>query len=187
MNKTASAFTGPLAIPTPEGEFAAWYSDRGLARLDFPPRRGSARVRQRAGGIRPPGLHQWHRLTTRAVQEVLAGRPPASLPPLDLRPGTPFQQSVWRELLEIRPGEMRSYGEVAGRLGRPRASRAVGAACGANPIPLLVPCHRVVAAGGRLGGFSGGLSRKIALLSREGVTVDGSRVQQSVPRGGWPR
>ena len=86
--------------------------------------------------------------------------------------GSPFQRRVWDALRAIPRGETRSYGDVARSLGDPGAARAVGAANGANPIPLLIPCHRVVAADGSLGGFSGSLSVKKALLRHE---------------GGWPR
>lgn len=88
--------------------------------------------------------------------------------PLDLR-GTPFQIEVWKEMLRIPAGKTRSYGEVAKRIGRPTAFRAVAQACGANPVPVVVPCHRVVASGGKLGGFGLGLDRKISLLAAEGV------------------
>jgi O-6-methylguanine DNA methyltransferase len=86
--------------------------------------------------------------------------------PLDLR-GTPFQLQVWGELQKIPLGRTRSYQELAWRLGKPQAARAVGRACGANPIPLIVPCHRVIAANGALGGFSSGLERKRWLLLHE--------------------
>ncbi len=86
---------------------------------------------------------------------------------LDLRVGTPFQRKVWRVLRTIPHGQTRSYGWVAQRIGAPRAVRAVGAACGANPVPVIVPCHRVIASDGALGGFSGGLARKRALLRLE--------------------
>jgi AraC family transcriptional regulator, regulatory protein of adaptative response / methylated-DNA-[protein]-cysteine methyltransferase len=88
--------------------------------------------------------------------------------PLDLR-GTPFQIDVWKEMLRIPAGKTRSYGDVAKRIGKPKAFRAVAQACGANPVPIVVPCHRVVASGGKLGGFGLGLDRKIALLGAEGV------------------
>jgi methylated-DNA-[protein]-cysteine S-methyltransferase len=100
-----------------------------------------------------------------ALAEYFAGTPP-HLPALDLK-GTPFQQEVWRALLDIPFGEVRTYGELAAGLGRPGAARAVGAANGQNPVAILVPCHRVVAAGGRLGGYSGGLEVKRALLAHE--------------------
>jgi O-6-methylguanine DNA methyltransferase len=88
---------------------------------------------------------------------------------MDWTGATEFQQAVWRQMLKLRPGQTMSYGEIAAAIGKPRALRAVGGACGANPIPVLVPCHRVLAARGRLGGFSGGLEWKRRLLAREGI------------------
>jgi len=87
---------------------------------------------------------------------------------LDLR-GTGFQRLVWQELTAIPYGRVITYGQLARRLGRPGGSRAVGQANGANPVPIIVPCHRVVAAGG-LGGYGGGLAVKRILLGIEGVT-----------------
>ncbi|MGO9244764.1 MAG: methylated-DNA--[protein]-cysteine S-methyltransferase [Verrucomicrobiia bacterium] len=91
--------------------------------------------------------------------------------PLDLSTGTTFQQSVWRALRTIPRGETRSYGWVAQQIGKPRSSRAVGVACGANPIPVVVPCHRVIAGDGSIGGFGGGLPMKQRLLQIEGVRL----------------
>lgn len=88
--------------------------------------------------------------------------------PLDAT-GTPFQQRVWQALREIPRGHTRSYGEVARRIGQPTASRAVAQACGANPIPLFTPCHRVIAGDGSLGGFALGVERKRELLALEGA------------------
>jgi len=88
--------------------------------------------------------------------------------PLDVR-GTAFQQEVWAEIAHIPYGATTTYGEIARRIGRPRAARAVGAATGANPIPILIPCHRVIGAGGSLTGYGGGLDVKAALLRLEGV------------------
>ena len=85
--------------------------------------------------------------------------------------GTPFQRDVWNAMLSIPRGETISYSELAQRVGRPGASRAVGQAVGHNPIPVLIPCHRVVAADGGLGGFGGGLPTKRTLLRQEGVAV----------------
>jgi O-6-methylguanine DNA methyltransferase len=79
---------------------------------------------------------------------------------------TPFTRAVWRELQKIPAGRVKTYGEIAAAIGKPNAARAVGNACGANPLPLLVPCHRAVAKSG-LGGFSGGLAWKRALLAAE--------------------
>ncbi len=93
--------------------------------------------------------------------------------PVDPR-GSAFQLSVWQELRRIPRGSVRSYGEIAARIGRPGAARAVGGAAGANPLPVVVPCHRLLAGGMRIGGYSGGLGRKRALLSLEGVrAIDG--------------
>jgi len=83
--------------------------------------------------------------------------------------GTPFQLEVWAAAREIPFGHTRTYGEIARAIGKPGGARAVGGALGANPVPLLVPCHRVLAAGGRLGGFSSGLDVKRALLGLERV------------------
>jgi methylated-DNA-[protein]-cysteine S-methyltransferase len=82
--------------------------------------------------------------------------------------GTPFERSVWEELRRIPFGETRSYGEIARAIGRPGSARAVGRANGANPIPIVVPCHRVIGADGSLTGFGGGLEAKSRLLEIEG-------------------
>jgi len=91
--------------------------------------------------------------------------------PLDLSGGTHFQQAVWHALLGISSGHTLSYGEVAHRIERPAAVRAVGTAIGRNPLSIIVPCHRVVGAGGGLTGYAGGLVRKAALLRLEGGTT----------------
>ena len=108
-------------------------------------------------------------MTAQALKNALAGRAPGNLPPLDWTGKTEFQKSVWREMLKLGPGETKSYGEIAGLIGKPKAVRAVGGACGANPVPVLVPCHRILAANKKIGGFSGGVERKRSLLEREGV------------------
>ena len=87
--------------------------------------------------------------------------------------GTAFQVMVWRELLRTPYGEVATYGQIAERIGKPRAVRAVGAACNRNPLLLAVPCHRVVGADGSLTGFAVGLDRKRFLLELEGVAVPG--------------
>lgn len=103
----------------------------------------------------------------RNVERRISGKGLDEKVPLDLH-GTPFQLEVWKEMLRIPAGRTRSYGEVARNIGRPKAFRAVAQACGANPIPVVVPCHRVVASNG-LGGYTGGIERKIFLLNAEGV------------------
>jgi O-6-methylguanine DNA methyltransferase len=83
--------------------------------------------------------------------------------------GTPFQKAAWNLLLEIPYGETRTYAQVAAALGRPQATRAVGQANGANPLPIFIPCHRVVQSNGSLGGYGGGIALKRALLQLETV------------------
>jgi len=85
--------------------------------------------------------------------------------------GTPFQQLVWQALLQIPYGETRSYGEIAAVIGQPAASRAVGAANGLNPLPIVIPCHRVIGSTGKLVGFGGGLATKEHLLALERASV----------------
>ncbi|MGH6944383.1 MAG: methylated-DNA--[protein]-cysteine S-methyltransferase [Geminicoccaceae bacterium] len=85
--------------------------------------------------------------------------------------GTPFQREVWAALREIPPGRTTSYGQLAARLGRPGSSRAVGLANGANPIAIILPCHRVIGANGKLVGYGGGLPRKEALLAFEAAVL----------------
>lgn len=106
---------------------------------------------------------------TEALSLYFAGRlRQFSLP---LRPlGTPFQQAVWRQLLQIPYGETRSYGELARSLGKPGGARAVGMANHHNPISILIPCHRVIGADGNLTGYGGGLEMKCFLLRLEGAS-----------------
>ncbi len=168
-----------LSIPTRDGQFVAHYSERGLVRLNFPQvgthRRGVRSNLSRADrtpqrGV-PAKIHGWHRTTETALKKILTGRAPKTFPPLDPA-GTEFQKSVWNALRRISIGKTKSYGEIAQAIGKPKAVRAVGGACGANPIPVLVPCHRVLAANKKLGGFSGGLNWKRSLLAREGIKCD---------------
>jgi methylated-DNA-[protein]-cysteine S-methyltransferase len=106
--------------------------------------------------------------TLRQLTEYFAGTRRKFDLPLRFQ-GTPFQQRVWRELTEIPYGETWSYGELAKRIDKPGASRAVGLANGRNPISILVPCHRVIGADGSLTGYGGGLERKRWLLAHEGL------------------
>ena len=160
-------------LPTPFGEFCAHFSSAGLARLDFP-HLGERTDAQPVDEL-PPPFRAWAEQTQTALRVALTASPrrtpKATLPPLDLACGTKFRLRVWPELLRIPRGETRSYGELADELGKRRAARAVGGACGANPIPVLIPCHRVLAAKGGLGGFSGGLEWKRRLLALEGVLL----------------
>ena len=93
--------------------------------------------------------------------------------------GTAFQRDVWAALREIPAGTTITYGELAGRVGRPKAIRAVGLANGANPLSVVVPCHRVIGKGSSLSGYAGGLERKRWLLAHEGVALSGTRRRQT--------
>jgi len=108
------------------------------------------------------------------LESYFAGERQSFDVPFELR-GTPFQKSVWQQLLTIPYGETRSYGQLALQIGNPAASRAVGAANGRNPLSLIVPCHRVIGAGGTLTGYAGGLDCKNYLLQLE----SGFRLQTS--------
>ena len=153
----------PVIIQTKLGAFRVQFSSRGLARLEFCRVAASApRSKQYRVVSLPYNLK-------RQLQRYAAGKPVRWKLPIDLSSGTSFQQKVWRVLATIPHGETRSYGWVAKKVGKPGASRAVGAACGANPVPVIVPCHRVIAGDGSIGGFGGGLPMKRRLLQSEGL------------------
>ncbi len=111
------------------------------------------------------------------LQRYFAGERVRFSCPLDLR-GTPFQVSVWHALTHVPYGETRSYLEIARMIGQPSACRAVGAANGANPVAIIVPCHRIIGSNGTLTGYGGGLPTKSWLLSLEGVRLAGA--EQSI-------
>jgi methylated-DNA-[protein]-cysteine S-methyltransferase len=102
-----------------------------------------------------------------ALQRFCAGQPHPLDFPLDLVEGTPFQRSVWHTVKSIPYGQTMTYGQVAWEVGCPKGARAVGQAMGRNPVPLIVPCHRVVGSNNGLGGFGGGLGLKRRLLNME--------------------
>jgi O-6-methylguanine DNA methyltransferase len=104
------------------------------------------------------------------VLGAIAGKPAPRNLDLDIR-GTEFQRSVWRELRRIPMGATRSYADIAKAIGKPKATRAVANACGANNLPVVIPCHRVIAKDGSIGGYTGGLKIKRALLDAEGVEL----------------
>jgi O-6-methylguanine DNA methyltransferase len=162
--RTKQNIIATLGIKTTDGIFAAHYSRAGLVQLDFPCPGKIIETEETS-----PSIRRWHKLASRAVARVLARRAAGPMPPLDLSGATAFQAKVWAALSRIQTSETKTYGQVAAALGAPQAARAVGSACGANPVPLLIPCHRVLAAGRRLGGFSGGLDRKRKLLAIENI------------------
>jgi methylated-DNA-[protein]-cysteine S-methyltransferase len=156
-----------LPIATRDGKFVAHYSEKGLTELDWP-KVGRASSRAAKQNDVPAKIKNWHRTTEMVLKKILAGKK-SKLPPLDWTGKTEFQKSVWRQMLKISTGKTKRYGEIASAIGNPKAVRAVGGACGTNPVPVLVPCHRVLAANKKLGGFSGGLDWKRKLLTRENI------------------
>jgi len=156
-------------IETAEGSFVVEFSEHGLKRLHFPGMKTAKELPAQRPMSFDSQLQHWLKLTESALTDILSGRQPKTLPPLDWSGHTEFQQKVWQALLRIQPGQTKTYSQFARDLGKPLAARATGGACGANPIPVLVPCHRVVAANGGLGGFSCGLDWKRRLLALEGI------------------
>jgi methylated-DNA-[protein]-cysteine S-methyltransferase len=146
-----------MRVDTPIGALTLVASDAGLRAVLFD---GQAPPRGAADG---PVLDA----AARQLREWFAGARTTFDLPLDLDGATPFQRRAWLALAEIPYGTTRSYGEQARRLGAPRAARAVGAANGRNPLPIVLPCHRLVGADGALTGFGGGLPVKRALLAHE--------------------
>ena len=158
-----------VTVPTALGNLLVAATERGVCRValgesaaaleaeliaEFP----AARVVADKSGK----LHGW----VAAILAYLAGSEPDLDLPLDIR-ATAFQRRVWQELQKIPFGQTRSYGEVARRIGKPTATRAVAQACATNPVALVIPCHRVVRENGDLGGYRWGVDRKEALLKRE--------------------
>ena len=118
------------------------------------------------GVLKPDPRHPLLVETERQLSEYFAGKRRQFNLPLDPR-GTDFQKTVWRSLRQIPFGETRSYAEIARTIGAPRATRAVGAANGRNPLSIIVPCHRVIGSNGALTGFGGGIETKARLLALE--------------------
>jgi len=146
-------------------------TSRGVATVVLPKRSRRAVEKELSHTTGPANIEARRHLqiAETALLRYLAGDSQTLSLALDLPDSSSFRLKVWRTLQTIPYGRVRSYGWVARKLGQPRAARAVGAACGANPLPLVVPCHRVVAGDGSLGGFSGGLPVKKRLLRLEGI------------------
>lgn len=162
-----------IGIDTDYGVFVAVFSDKGLKRLLFPNIKFVHKPLKTAECADIITVHKdWIIATETGLNSHLKGIGDYKTPPLDLSDGTEFQQKVWKELLKIKWGKTKTYGEIAAALGNPLLARAVGMACGANPVPIFVPCHRVVAANGALGGFSAGLKWKKLLLEIESKNMN---------------
>ncbi len=168
QGETLGLITGPCSL----GFMALATSAKGLCALMFGDTADEAAEAVRAHFARARFTQTADRSLLAAVTALVEDPSGAPVDPLilDLR-GTAFQLQVWRTLQSIGPGQTVSYGEIARRIGRPKASRAVGAAVGANPVSVLVPCHRIVGSNGALTGYAWGLERKKALLAREGASL----------------
>jgi O-6-methylguanine DNA methyltransferase len=161
-----------VSIETPVGPMTAMATDDALSVLEFGSGGRASRLDARLARWFPP-----HRITdgTNPVIDLVqawldayfsGARHDAAALPLEMR-GAPFERRVWEALLTIPAGETTSYGAIAKQVGSPSASRAVGMANGANPIAIIVPCHRVIGANGSLTGYGGGLERKTWLINHE--------------------
>lgn len=158
--------------PSPIGKLLIAQSDKGLCTIQIRDKESELEraVKSRFRGSDVARDDKALAPLRSRILQMVAGRQPRGKVALDLS-GTAFQKSVWRELQKIPAGSTRSYGEVARAIGKPKAFRAVAQACGANPLPVLIPCHRVIAGDGGLGGYTGGLRIKKALLGAEGVEL----------------
>jgi len=163
MKNSHSQEIAATTLATPIGKLFLAASPRGLQRVEFPGERSSAVSSARSQNARSRA-HLAR--AARQLREYFAGRRTAFDLPLDLA-GSDYQQRVWRALVRIPAGRTLTYGAVAAQLGSKNAARAVGRACATNPIPVVVPCHRVVDSRGELHGYGGGLWRKQLLLDLE--------------------
>ena len=151
-------------LGTPLGTLTLEASDRGLSSIRFPnrPNRG-IEGKLTSNSVIKLAKQELTAYFTRQLKEFSV--------PLDWR-GTAFQESVWQALTDIPYGETVSYGDIARAIGRPRSARPTGGAVGRNPLPIIVPCHRVIGSDQTLTGFTGGLNIKVALLELEGRLVE---------------
>ncbi len=162
-------------VATPLGPMIAGATEEAVCLLEYTePARLESQVRRLRARLGRPITVARNRMIERLAAELdayFARRLEEFTVPLEVR-GTPFQEAVWRRLRGVPYGTTATYAELARRIGRPRAVRAVGKANGDNPLAILVPCHRIVGSDGRLTGYGGGLWRKQRLLELEGARLD---------------
>ena len=155
---------------SPVGELLVAATDRGVCWIEFSSEETLDRLARQVGKrlLRVP-----RRLTLvkRELDEYFSGSRTAFDVDIDIASVPSFQRHVLTELARVPYGEVTTYGALAGRIGKPRAARAVGGALNKNPVPIILPCHRVVGASGSLVGYAGGLERKQALLALEGASL----------------
>ena len=165
-------------VDSPIGTLVAASTPRGLATLSYADRFGGTdgALDWVAARLSPRMLEAPARLddVRRELDEYFEGRRRDFDLPIDWSLASPFGRRILKATAAIPFGAVKTYGEMAAKAGNPKASRAAGRALGANPIPIVVPCHRVIGASGRLTGYTGGLDRKVALLEIEGVVLPGA-------------
>jgi methylated-DNA-[protein]-cysteine S-methyltransferase len=163
---TLATFT----VKSPMGTLRGAVTPKGLALLAFPSSDWDAQLARLAKIHGSPHADEEH-LAAEELRAYVAGKLHLFTVPVDLELATPFARKVLAKLGRLPPGKLTTYGDLARATGRPRGARAVGGAVGSNPVPIVVPCHRVVASAG-LGGFGGGLPMKKWLLRLEGIDPD---------------
>ena len=169
QHESASAVYSGVLHDTPAGAIAVWVTRNGVRRI------GGVTPEMIEDGHWDPEGHQTLRVALPQLDQYFNRTRERFHLPLDFSGATELQKRIFQRLMEIPYGRILSYGDIADEIGVAGAARAVGQAVGANPLPIVVPCHRVVRSDGKLGGYSGGLRRKVALLAVEGVDVDGHR------------
>ena len=158
--------TWSISIESNWGFFRAGFTHDGLCALHWPT------PAQSGDAVAVPAfVSAMARTLQKELSYYIRGKAIQFTTPVVFLSGTEFQRRVWEEMRLIRWGAAVSYGDMAKRVGSAGATRAVGQACGRNPVPVVVPCHRVLAANGRLGGFSGGIDWKRRLLQLEGIPI----------------
>ena len=152
---------------SPAGLLHLWATSAGISALCFAkkPLVPGANVAKAGKGPDPfKGI-------VKQLDQYFKGRPVKFVYQADIPFGTSFQKAVWKKLAELPPGQLITYGALAREIKRPKAVRAVGQAVGANPLPIIIPCHRVIASDGKLGGYAWGMGLKKKLLKIEGITI----------------
>ncbi len=166
-------------FPTPLGDFSVALDENGAVAATAFGGRAALGKRLASAGLAPKASLRAE--VRKQIRDYFSGRKKSFPSPLAAR-GTPFQTSVWRAMLRIPFGQTRTYGEIAREIGRPQACRAVGQASGANPVCLLIPCHRIIGTDGSLTGFAFGRETKRRLLEHEGALRRTTKNKPRPPR-----
>jgi methylated-DNA-[protein]-cysteine S-methyltransferase len=169
QHESVSGVYSGVLHDTPAGAIAVWVTRNGVRRI------GCVTPEMIEEGHWDPEGHQTLRVALHQLDQYFNRKRKRFHLKLDFSGATEFQKGIFERLMEIPYGRIVSYGDIADEIGVAGAARAVGQAVGANPLPIVVPCHRVVRSDGKLGGYSGGLRWKVALLTVEGVDVDGNQ------------